>query len=89
MYCRTREMTFGVEAVLPYARIRIYCHRCLREEEKANPEEHPDGRSCDDPDGEEVEEDTDRKSTRYAAWVRCSSRQGRQQPLAPDTAEHV
>src|ERR1700751_2354930 len=75
--------------MLPGAGTRIPCLLRLREQEKTNAEEYTDGRSGDDPDGEEVEEDTDRKNPRSAARCRCSSHQGRQQRLAPSIGEHA
>ena len=46
------------------------------------------GYSGDDPDGKEVEDDTDRKSPRGAARYRCSSHRG-SQPLSPNIGEHA
>ena len=80
---------FGVDTVVPRGDIRVRCLGRLRKEEKGNAEEYTDRRSGNNPDREEVEENTQRQSTRRA--VRCwrSSRQGRQQPFALDVREHT
>jgi hypothetical protein len=83
-----RQRAFGVGAVLPSGGILIHWLRSLREEEKGNTEEYTDGRSGDDPDREEVKEDTDRKRTRCTSRCRCSSGQGRQQRFGPGIGEH-
>jgi len=79
-----REATSGVGAVLASAGIRIHRIGSLRKEEKTGAEEYSDGRSGNDPNGQQVQEDTDRKSTWDAAMRQCSRYKGRQQPLAPN-----
>jgi hypothetical protein len=48
---------------------RIHFFRGRHEQEKTNAKEYADDHSGNDPDGDEVKEDTDRKSPRSA--VRC------------------
>ena len=85
----TGALRFGFDAVVAAIRTSGRFLYMMCEQEKTGPKENGDGRSGDEPDGNEIEEDADGEPLRRGAGGRCRSRgccrkpRVRQQPLVP------